>query len=138
METREIIDKYYATANAGDWQAWLTLFHDDVVGDEQIAGHFEGIGVLRGAADGIQQGYKKFLMHPQHIVVQGGEAMVVWRNESENAHGMPIGYQGDPYRPVIGANYFRIENGKIVYMRTMHDVVPFLPFVLRTQPTPKP
>ena len=27
----------------------------------------------------------------------------------------------------IGANYFQVKNGKITYMRTIHDTVPFKP-----------
>ena len=66
MTVRDVIDRYYDCANRGDWEQWLTLFSDDVVGDEQLAGHFAGIGVLRGAIDGIRSGYKVFQMHPQH------------------------------------------------------------------------
>ena len=46
MTTRAVIDKYYDTAKRGAWDEWLTLFADDVTGDEQLAGHFEGIEVL--------------------------------------------------------------------------------------------
>ena len=55
MTVRDVIDRYYDCVNRGDWEQWLTLFSDDVVGDEQLAGHFDGIGVLRGAIDGIAQ-----------------------------------------------------------------------------------
>ena len=58
--TREIIEKYYETVNAGNWDAWLTLFSDDVVGDEQLAGHFAGIDVLKGAVGAISRGYSKW------------------------------------------------------------------------------
>jgi hypothetical protein len=30
---------------------------------------------------------------------------------------------------VIGANYFQMQNGKITYIRTSHDSVPFVTFV---------
>ena len=46
--TREVVDKYYETVNAGNWDEWLTLFDDDIVMEEQLAGHVEGIDVLRG------------------------------------------------------------------------------------------
>ena len=60
MTTREVIDKYYETAGHGAWDEWLTLFADDVAGDEQLAGHFEGIDVLRGAIGAISYGYSRF------------------------------------------------------------------------------
>ena len=33
---------------------------------------------------------------------------------------------------MIGANFFQVQNGKIVYMRTIHDSLPFQPFVNQT------
>jgi ketosteroid isomerase-like protein len=128
---REIINAYYQAVNAGDWQAWLALFSEDVSGDEQLAGHFEGIETLRGAVTAITRGYAEFHMIPQRVVVDGDDACVLWRCEAVSARGEPIAYErGDgPPRPVIGANYFRIEGGRIVYMRTIHDSRPFGPFV---------
>jgi len=134
MEPRQIIDKYYEYVNKADWASWLTLFDDKVVGDEQIAGHFEGIGALRGAGDGINEGYSTFQMLPQQVVVSGDEAAVVWRCDAASKGGVPIAYPGDPARPVIGANYFRFANGKITYMRTVHDLIPFQPFVQKSHP----
>jgi ketosteroid isomerase-like protein len=126
--TREIIDRYYECVNRGEWDEWLSLFSDDVVGDEQLAGHFAGISVLQGAVDAISNGYSKFNMHPQRIVVEGDAACVIWRCDAANAAGVAIAYPDDANRQVIGANFFQVQNGKIVYMRTIHDSVPFEPF----------
>ena len=71
MTTRETIETYYASVNRGDWDTWLTLFTDGVVIDEQLAGHVEGIEILRGAIDGMKAGYSKFQNVPKHIVVDG-------------------------------------------------------------------
>jgi ketosteroid isomerase-like protein len=60
MDTRQIIDNYYNYVNKGDWHGWLTLFADDIVIDEQLAGHVEGIEILRGAIGGLERGYSKF------------------------------------------------------------------------------
>jgi len=128
VDTREVVNAYYRCVNASDWETWLTLFSDDVVGDEQLAGHFAGIDVLKGAVDAIRKGYAKFKMYPVRVVVEGDAACVLWRNDSTNASGVPIGYPKEPARQVIGANYFQIQNGKIVYMRTVHDSLPFKPF----------
>jgi ketosteroid isomerase-like protein len=133
MNTRDIIEKYYETVNSGQWDCWLTLFSDDVVGDEQLAGHFAGIDVLRGAVTAIRNGYRVFHMYPQHIVIDGDAACVVWRCDAANASGVPIAYP-DSNRPVIGANHFQVQNGKIVYMRTIHDSLPFRPFTEQPQP----
>lgn len=133
MTTRDVIDHYYDCVNRGDWQQWLTLFSNDVVGDEQLAGHFVGIDTLRGAVNGIRSGYRVFRMHPQHEVIDGDAGVVVWQFEGQNSHGVPIAYPNDPNREVVGANYFQVENDHIVYMRTIHDSLPFQPFLDQRQ-----
>lgn len=120
MKTRDVIDQYYTAVNGGDWQAWLALFDQHIVMDEQLAGHLEGIGFLRGAVDAMNRGYAKFLMHPLATVVQGDECCVIWHCEAETADGSPIDARG--------ANFFRVKHGKIVYMSNFHDSVPFAPF----------
>jgi ketosteroid isomerase-like protein len=117
--TREIIGQYYGFVNAGDWDGWLTIMDDGLVVDEQIDGHVEGKSNLLGIGDHFRKVYSKFLMHPQQIIVQGEHAAVIWQNESANAAGVPIS--------AIGCNYFQVKNGKITYMRTIHDTVPFKP-----------
>jgi ketosteroid isomerase-like protein len=106
--------------NSGDWPTWLTLFRDDVAIDEQLAGHVEGIEILRGAVGVMERGYSKFQNVPRHIVVDGDEAAVVSHISAANAAGEPI--EADV------ANYFRLEDGKIAYMANFHDSVPFQPF----------
>jgi len=121
VETQEIIENYYKYVNAGDWDKWLTLFADDVEIDEQLAGHVEGIEILRGAIGGMKKGYSKFKNNPNHIVVDGHEACVVSHIVAANAAGVPI--------EARVANYFRIKHGKIVYMANFHDTRPFDPFI---------
>ncbi len=121
MDTREVVSKYYETANIGDWDSWLTLFDNNVVIDEQLPGHLEGIGALLRIADGIKKGYSKFLMHPLHMVVEGNQACVIWYCEAANAGGIPIDAKG--------ANYFQVKNGKIIYLANFHDPGPFAPFL---------
>jgi ketosteroid isomerase-like protein len=121
MGTREVIDTYYRSVNAGDWDTWLTLFDDNVVIDEQLAGHVEGIGILRGAIDGMKRGYARFQNAPTHVVIEGDQACVTSHISAANASGTPI--------EANVANYFRLEGGKIVYMANFHDTRPFDPFV---------
>ena len=42
MTIREIVEKYYDCANRGAWDECLTLISDNVVFDDQLAGHFAG------------------------------------------------------------------------------------------------
>lgn len=126
MTTRETIETYYASVNRGDWDTWLTLFKDDVKIDEQLAGHVEGIEILRGAIDVMKTGYSRFQNVPKHIVVDGEEAAVVSHISAANAAGVPIEAEV--------ANYFRLEDGKIAYMANFHDSRPFDPFVNQSAP----
>ena len=119
MSATEVIVKYYAAVNSGDWDAWLALFDENLVMDEQLMGHVEGIGPLRDAVAGLKTGFKKFLMHPKHVVVDGNEGMVAWTFEAELADGKQINHDG--------ANYFRFADGKIVYMQNYHDTKPYGP-----------
>ncbi len=121
MNAKDLIEKYYESANAGDWNTWLSLFDKNVVVDEQLAGHVEGISVLEGTIDGIERGYSKFQNNPQHIVINGNEACVVSHISAANASGVPI--------EANVANYFRLKDGLIAYMANFHDTRPFDPFV---------
>jgi ketosteroid isomerase-like protein len=138
MDTRAVVERYYDCVNRGAWQEWLTLFSDDVTGDEQLAGHFDGVEVLRGAINAISYGYSKFRMIPRHIVTEGDEAVVIWRCDAANRAGTPIAYNYLPNREVVGANYFRLESGKIKYMRTIHDETAFAPFSHPSNPKAPP
>jgi ketosteroid isomerase-like protein len=121
MTTREVIDAYYRTANAGDWDAWCDLFTDDQVMDEQLAGHIEGLATLRGMMAGMPKFYSKFQNVPKNIIVSGDEAAVVSHISAANAAGEPI--------EANVMNYFRMRDGKIAYMANFHDSKPFEPFL---------
>src|SRR5215469_10268499 len=127
MNTKEIINTYYQSVNSGDWNTWLTLFANDAVVEDQIAGRAQGINQLRGAVDSIRRGYSKFLMHPLHIVIEGDQAAVIWHCEAANASGVPIDARG--------ANYYQVHNSKITYMANFHDTVPFAPFINQHLPS---
>ena len=120
MDTKRVVQKYFDSVNAGDWDTWLSLFDENIIMDEQLAGHVEGIETLRGAVGALKKGYSKFLNLPLESVVEDDKAMVMWHIEAANAKGVPIDAKG--------ANFFKIKHGKIVYMANFHDTVPFKPF----------
>ncbi len=121
VDPRDVLLAYYRSANAGDWQTWLGLFQEDVVIDEQLAGHVEGLDILRGAIDVMEKGYSRFQNVPKHFVCQGNEAAVVSHISAANAAGEPIEAEV--------TNYFQLRDGKIAYMANFHDTRPFDPFV---------
>ena len=71
MTTTELIDRYYETANAGRWDAWCDLFTDDMVMDEQLAGHIESLATLRPMMAGMGKAYSRFQNVPEHVVING-------------------------------------------------------------------
>lgn len=121
MTTKEIVEEYYKHANAGNWDAWCDLFAEDMIMDEQLAGHIEGLATLRPMMAGMDKAYFKFQNMPKHIIVSGDEAAVVSHISAANAAGVPIEAEV--------MNYFQIKSGKISYMANFHDSVPFKPFL---------
>lgn len=116
MDTREIVTKYFEYVNAGKWDDYLTLFDDNIVMDEQLGGHIEGIEAVRQEIEGLRNS-PKFQNHPQEMVIEGDRAMVIWHIETLGPKGEPI--EAD------GVNYYRIKDGKIVYFANYH--APFKP-----------
>ena len=123
MTPREAIDAYYRLANAGDWDKWCDLFTDDMVMDEQLAGHIAGLAVLRPMMGGMKKMYSRFQNVPKHIVVSGDEGAVV-------SHISAASPKGDKIEANV-MNYFRFKNGRIAYMANFHDSVPFKPVLGR-------
>lgn len=121
MNNREILDKYYKYANAGDWDAWCDLFAEDQIMDEQLAGHIEGLSALRSIMKGMDNTYSKFQNVPQQILVAGDEGAVVSHISAANLAGEAI--------EANVMNYFRFQNGKISYMANFHDSKPFAPIL---------
>ena len=123
MTTKEIIELYYEYANSGNWKKWCDLFAEDMIMDEQLAGHIETLAILRVMMDGMGQAYRKFQNNPGHIIIEDNEAAVV-------SHISAIAAKFPDLPIECGVmNYFRIENGKIVYMSNFHDSKPFKPFL---------
>ena len=118
LTTKEIIEKYFECINSRDWKTWVTLFDDNVVIDEAISGHMEGIQSVKESAEGIEKGFSTFKNHLEEIVVEGNKGMVVCRIEAVTVGGNSI--------DSTGANFYKIENGKIVYMASFHDRTPFV------------
>jgi len=119
LETRDVVNRYYELANAGDWDAWCDLFAADQVMDEQLAGRVEGRETLRGMMKGFPGMYASFSNVPAHIVVEGEQAAVV-------SHISARTPAGDSIEANV-ANYFQVKDGLITYMGNFHDTKPFAP-----------
>lgn len=121
VQPREIIDRYYAYANSGDWDRWCDLFADDLVMDEQLAGHIEGLATLRPMMAGMGSAYSSFANQPREVLLDGQRAAVVSHISAASPAGVPI--EADVM------NFFTFRDGKIAYMANFHDSAPFAPFL---------
>lgn len=127
MTNREIIERYYQLANAGDWDAWCDLFSEDMAMDEQLAGHIEGLATLRPMMAGMDKAYSRFRNEAREILVDGDRGAAVSHISAANAAGEPIEAEV--------MNFFRFRDGKISYMSNYHDSVPFKPFLEQSVPS---
>jgi ketosteroid isomerase-like protein len=116
VSTRDTIDRYFEYVNSGRWDDYLSLFADDIVMDEQILGHVEGIAQLRAGIAGLRNN-PDFRNRPREIVVEGDRAMAVWHITAPQPDGFTL--------ELDGANFYRLQNGKIVYFSNYHDTAPF-------------
>jgi len=123
MENHEIIRKYYEYANAGRWDAWCDLFTDDMEMDEQLAGKIIGLEKLRPMMAGMGQSYGKFQNVLKSMVVEGDGGASV-----SHISALAAKYPDQPIEAEV-MNYFRFRDGKIAYMRNVHDTKPFEPFI---------
>jgi ketosteroid isomerase-like protein len=123
MTNRRILERYYETANAGQWTAWCDLFANDMVMDEQLAGRIEGLATLRPMMAGMGSAYAVFQNVPSAILVEGDQGAVVSHISARAAK-----YPDEPIEADV-MNYFRFKGGKIAYMRNFHDSKPFAPFL---------
>jgi ketosteroid isomerase-like protein len=121
MDTREVIYKYYENLNIGhakgNLDAWVGLFADDFVMDEQLAGRVEGVEPMQILAKKMLAGYSKWYMRLLKVLVEGDEAFVIWQVEAITSEGVEISTKG--------TNFYRVKNGKVVYLTNYHDSVPF-------------
>jgi ketosteroid isomerase-like protein len=124
--TREVLDKYYEYANAGDWDAWLTLFTDDIVMDEQLAGHVETLATLTAMMAGMGNTWERFANVPTKFVIDGNNAAVL-----SHISGVVAGKADRPVEAEV-VNYFELRDGKIAYFKNVHDTRPFDPMTGRS------
>jgi ketosteroid isomerase-like protein len=117
MTTRSIIAEYYRLANSGDWSSWTDLFSAQQIMDEQLAGHIEGKQTLQEMMADFPKMYATFKNVPTRVIIEGDEAAVFSHISAETAAGEHV--------EVDVANYFRITDGRISYMRNVHDTLPF-------------
>ena len=121
MNTREVIYKYYENLNIGhakgNLDAWVDLFADNFVMDEQLAGHVEGVEPMKDLAQKMLSGYSKWYMNLLKVLVEDNEAFVIWEVTATTSDGVEV--------KTKGTNFYVVENDKVIYLANYHDTVPF-------------
>ncbi|MCC6803305.1 MAG: nuclear transport factor 2 family protein [Anaerolineae bacterium] len=123
MMNREIIEKYFEYANAGEWDKWCDLFSEDAVYEEQLAGRIEGRETLRPMMAGFPNAYKSFVNTPRHFIVEADRAAAV-SHISAQAMKYP-----DEKIEAEAMLFLQMKDGLIVFAQNFHDSKPFAPFL---------
>ena len=123
MDNHTIIKKYFEYANAGKWDEWCDLFAEDMVMEEQLAGHIAGLSTLRPMMAGMGNAYAKFQNNLREAVVEGDMGMIISHISARAAK-----YPNEPIECDV-MNFYRFKNGKIAFMQNVHDSKPFEPFL---------
>lgn len=117
MSTKELVESYFAYINSGDWDKWLTLFTEETVFDDVVSGRLQGMEAMKECAEGMERSFESFTNNIEEIVVEGEKCMVVCKIEALTKSGKEL------ISP--GANFYKVKNGKIVYISSYHDPRPF-------------
>jgi PhnB protein len=129
---RDVVRSYFEFMNAGRWEEYLSLYADDVIMDEQMAGHHEGKGHVREAVGMLQslQRLPNFRNELVQVFEDGDHAVGLWHMTLLAPNGMPVDCRG--------ANYYWVQEGKIKYFSNFHDTVPYLPLFPNRAPAGAP
>lgn len=117
MNTREVVEDYFKYINSGDWSNWLTLFSEETIFDDAVSGRLQGLQAMQECADGMVREFDSFTNTVQEIVVEGEKCMVVCNIDAKTKSGKKL--------ESPGANFYRVVDGKIIYMSSYHDPRPF-------------
>ncbi len=122
--THDVIARYYALACAGQWDAWLDLFHEDVLMEEQLFGRIEGLPALRklmlGDGSAPSEGPNSYFANvPTGIMAVEGERALVLSH-------LTVVQRSDGKRIEVDVvNIFEVRDGLIAYFKNVHDTKPF-------------
>lgn len=120
MTTIELVEKYFQSVNNGDWEEWLLLFDKNIVFTEPI-GTVNGIENLGKAVEGLKTGYRTFRNELLEVFVDGNRAVARTKINAMTMSDVPIN--------VLAANFYTVENGKIVSQENIFDAQKLKPFL---------
>ncbi len=116
----EIVCAYFESVNAGNWQAWLSLFADDAVLEEPI-GSINGIQALTEGTHVLDKAYSKFENKLLSFFIDGDNACA-------QTHISAITMSGGVIEVDV-CNVYLFKSGKIQRQKNYLDAQKLQPFL---------
>lgn len=127
-QTRDLIQHYYASFNAGDMQAFLSLLTDDVIHDINQGGREIGVDAFRAFMQKMNRSYREQLVDIVIMVNADGSRaaaeFVVLGEYLQNDEGLPPA-KGQTYRLPAGA-FFDIRDAKVARISNYYNLQDWL------------
>jgi len=127
-QTRELIERYYFSFNAGDMETFFSLMTDDVIHDINQDGQEVGIPAFRAFMDKMNRCYKESLEDIEVMVNSKGHRaaaeFVVVGEYLATDEGLPAA-NGQTYQLPAGA-FFEIRDGKVARISNYYNLQDWL------------
>lgn len=124
----ELIRRYYAAFNAGDWNTFFTLLTDDVAHDINQGGRETGIAAFRTFIDRMNASYREQIADIVISVSQDGTRAaaeyIVLGTYLKTDEGLPEA-NGQTYR-LPGGAFFDIRDGKVARVSNYYNLQDWL------------
>lgn len=127
-QTRDLIQRYYASFNAGNMPTFLSLLTEDVVHDINQGGREIGVEAFRAFMQKMNRSYRERLVDIAIMVNQDGSRaaaeFVVLGDYLQTDEGLPEA-AGQTYRLPAGA-FFEIREGKVARISNYYNLQDWL------------
>lgn len=124
MDTRELIERYYAAFNAGDMDGFLALLTDDVVHDINQGGRETGRAAFRAFMDRMNRNYREQIVDIRVMTGADGTRaaaeFTVLGEYLATDEGLPPA-RGQRYRLPAGA-FFEVRDGKVARVTNYYNL----------------
>ena len=127
-DTQELISRYYAAFNRGDWETMLALLHEDVVHDLNQGQRETGREAFRAFLARMNRCYREQLADIRILVgADGSHAAAEYVVHGEYLHtdeGLPAA-QGQHY-VLPGGAFFDVRGGRIARVSNYYNLQDWL------------
>jgi steroid delta-isomerase-like uncharacterized protein len=124
----ELIRRYYAAFNAGDWNTFFTLLTNDVAHDINQGGRETGVAAFRTFIDRMNVSYREQIVDIVVSVSEDGSRAaaeyVVLGTYLKTDEGLPEA-KGQTYR-LPGGAFFDLRDGKVARVSNYYNLQDWL------------